>query len=247
MDNCKIVQDLLPSYCDGLTSEETNELIRRHIADCPLCAQMLERMSQQPPREVIDHREQFRRTLRQHEQVHRMKRLRAVLCCAVGLVLVLLIWVNSFNLALRFAGIDRDRMTVLETDLTNCYILHSRNDEYALTTIAKNDILNFWYIAGTDATDGAEKPYVTAAWFGGTSHRWFEGRDLETDFEIHYLYFGNNAVAPIQLTSQDIPGDVLVKVNQQGSHWWVHMVSDDTDALNSLDLITFLTEKGWIN
>ena len=41
---CEIVQDLLPSYVDGLTSDETNEAIKDHLADCVSCRDMYERM-----------------------------------------------------------------------------------------------------------------------------------------------------------------------------------------------------------
>ena len=37
---CEIVQDLLPSYVDGLTSDETNEAIKDHLADCVSCRDM---------------------------------------------------------------------------------------------------------------------------------------------------------------------------------------------------------------
>ena len=35
---CAIVQDLLPNYLEGLTSEETNRAIEAHLAACPDCA-----------------------------------------------------------------------------------------------------------------------------------------------------------------------------------------------------------------
>ena len=41
---CEIVQDLLPSYVDGLTSDETNEAVKDHLADCVSCRDMYERM-----------------------------------------------------------------------------------------------------------------------------------------------------------------------------------------------------------
>ena len=31
---CKIVQDLLPSYVDKLTNEETNQYIEEHLKEC---------------------------------------------------------------------------------------------------------------------------------------------------------------------------------------------------------------------
>lgn len=41
---CAIVRDLLPSYVDGLTSQETNEAIEAHLSVCPDCAAQLAAM-----------------------------------------------------------------------------------------------------------------------------------------------------------------------------------------------------------
>lgn len=43
--DCKIVQDLLPTYIESLTNEVTNEFIEEHIARCPECAQVLKDMN----------------------------------------------------------------------------------------------------------------------------------------------------------------------------------------------------------
>lgn len=36
--SCAIVEDLLPAYVEGLTSEETNIAVEAHLASCPACA-----------------------------------------------------------------------------------------------------------------------------------------------------------------------------------------------------------------
>lgn len=41
---CEVIQDLLPSYIDGLASESTEKLIEEHIKDCTECRAMLENM-----------------------------------------------------------------------------------------------------------------------------------------------------------------------------------------------------------
>lgn len=41
---CKIVQDLLPSYIDNLTTQETNDYINEHLNKCQECKQILENM-----------------------------------------------------------------------------------------------------------------------------------------------------------------------------------------------------------
>ena len=46
--SCAIVQDLLPSYIDGLTSPETNQSIEEHLAHCRPCSTALAQMRGEP-------------------------------------------------------------------------------------------------------------------------------------------------------------------------------------------------------
>nr|WP_325184710.1 zf-HC2 domain-containing protein [uncultured Oscillibacter sp.] len=39
--NCKIIQDLLPLYHDGVCSEESRGLVEEHLAGCEICRQVL--------------------------------------------------------------------------------------------------------------------------------------------------------------------------------------------------------------
>lgn len=42
--NCKIVQDLLPLYHDGVCSEESRKLVEEHLSQCENCKRMLSEM-----------------------------------------------------------------------------------------------------------------------------------------------------------------------------------------------------------
>ncbi len=42
---CAVVRDLLPSYLDGITSPESSEFIRRHLAECGACRAVMKQMS----------------------------------------------------------------------------------------------------------------------------------------------------------------------------------------------------------
>ena len=44
---CNIIKDLLPSYVENLTNDETNNFIESHIADCPECKEFLENMQKE--------------------------------------------------------------------------------------------------------------------------------------------------------------------------------------------------------
>ena len=39
--SCKVIEDMLPVYADGLCSDETSQLIEDHLRDCPRCGQIL--------------------------------------------------------------------------------------------------------------------------------------------------------------------------------------------------------------
>lgn len=41
---CEVVQDLLPSYADGLTGERTAELVRKHLKECAECEEAFRAM-----------------------------------------------------------------------------------------------------------------------------------------------------------------------------------------------------------
>ena len=55
MDECKLVVDLLPTYCDELTGGETNAFIRSHLNSCPECCRLLEQMQQKQMRQKEMH------------------------------------------------------------------------------------------------------------------------------------------------------------------------------------------------
>lgn len=46
--NCDIIKDLLPLYCDGVCSEETNRAVEEHLTTCPACRALLDEMRQEP-------------------------------------------------------------------------------------------------------------------------------------------------------------------------------------------------------
>ncbi len=39
--NCNVIQDLLPNYCDKISSKETNLLVEEHLVTCTNCREKL--------------------------------------------------------------------------------------------------------------------------------------------------------------------------------------------------------------
>ncbi len=51
---CELVEDLMPSYIDGLTNEVTNKAVREHLAQCDKCKSKLENMKEPYSEEKIE-------------------------------------------------------------------------------------------------------------------------------------------------------------------------------------------------
>ena len=85
--DCRIIQDLMPSYIDGLTSEYTNQVIEEHIKDCEPCNQMLQRM-----REPEMQQENELKELDVMKKIHKkMNELLATSLISLGVVLLVII------------------------------------------------------------------------------------------------------------------------------------------------------------
>jgi predicted anti-sigma-YlaC factor YlaD len=46
--NCSLIKDLMPLYIDGLTSNDTNEYIKKHLSECSECNSLFEDIKLEP-------------------------------------------------------------------------------------------------------------------------------------------------------------------------------------------------------
>ncbi|MBQ8297772.1 MAG: zf-HC2 domain-containing protein [Ruminococcus sp.] len=80
---CKIIQDLLPLYCDKLTSQESNEEIENHLQGCDECTEIYESMKQ---KEDIPKAED--KDIKPLKKVKKKSIIRIIAGFAAGLVLL---------------------------------------------------------------------------------------------------------------------------------------------------------------
>lgn len=52
--DCKIIRDLFPSYIDGLTDEETDQYIEKHLKECEECKEILESMKNELEADITE-------------------------------------------------------------------------------------------------------------------------------------------------------------------------------------------------
>ncbi|MBQ3405043.1 MAG: DUF4825 domain-containing protein [Oscillospiraceae bacterium] len=88
---CGIVQDLMPSYIDGLSCEETNEAVLAHIENCSECRQALDAMREKENRESADNNKKDVQYLKKIKRRSKIRVFSAVLAtiCALALVILL--------------------------------------------------------------------------------------------------------------------------------------------------------------
>ena len=101
-------------------------------------------MSAQPPREVIDHWEQFRRKLKEYEQNHRIKTLRIAIICLILLSTLQLVCANSFTICKLVADSKMEESVdrlVDRSDTEYRYVYYTLGQP-TVVTLAKNEKLN---------------------------------------------------------------------------------------------------------
>ena len=84
---CEVIQDLLPSYADGLLSEDSRELVEEHLHTCQRCCKMLENMQK------IEKKQEKSETGSKNA-LHKIKRkllLQRILTAIIAVVLTLCI------------------------------------------------------------------------------------------------------------------------------------------------------------
>lgn len=88
MKECNIIQDLLPLYIDGLTSQESNDMIQQHTEGCRECKNQLSHM-QAPVDEIqLPSHSDFKKNVRKHK---RKITIRITIIAALTLILGLLV------------------------------------------------------------------------------------------------------------------------------------------------------------
>ncbi|MCM1497465.1 MAG: zf-HC2 domain-containing protein [Clostridium sp.] len=106
--NCNVIKDLLPSYIDEICSEDSGKLVRKHVAECSACRNLLEMMtatelvSEETGGRQIDYMKKVRQT---YTRKNRISFGLLAACLAAGVFIEM----NSH----RFAAID----------LYYCYIM----------------------------------------------------------------------------------------------------------------------------
>ena len=87
---CEIIRDLLPSYMDGLTSEESNQAVEEHLKECETCRAYFQAMKEAVASEryVEKSREEIKKEIHPLKKIERETRKRIVIAVFAVLLTV---------------------------------------------------------------------------------------------------------------------------------------------------------------
>lgn len=255
MDNCKIIADLLPSYCDGLTGLETNHYIRDHLNSCSDCRRLLEKMQQnrEEQKEITFRRAQFKAALAVYERAHRTRVCLLMLAFLLIIAIFFVVRAFSFDLAIMSSGLRRDTVEVVQQPTTDAggnvfQIIYSqtKEDDCVLAWLTKN-VIGFWVVDAIE-TATLDRPYGAAQMTWSESIFSYHGGEPHITVVFHGVYAGNNAIGVLeQLPQERIPGNVAVFINQNYGNYYMHVISVLPNGGTAFDILPLLEECNLIS
>ena len=90
---CDVIQDLMPSYIDGILSEDSKALVEEHMGTCQECRKMLEIMKEEQGKE----QNQMRSSAATLKKIRKKLIVRRVLTATVAVVLTLIVAAAGYN------------------------------------------------------------------------------------------------------------------------------------------------------
>ena len=127
--DCKIVQDLLPSYIDKLTSKETNTYIEEHINNCKECKGILDTMQKDIPEENKKIEKKKIKYIKKYN--HKLRMLKISLLSIVAIIVI--VFVAFPGRKMMIIAELQDNFKEYEQKSDNVYIKFSYYDSSSLS------------------------------------------------------------------------------------------------------------------
>lgn len=150
-EECRLIQDLLPNYIEGLTSDETNTYIENHIKDCKECTRILKNMGEEVVLDKID-------DMKKIDYLKKIKhRNKTIIGIVLSVSIILIIFIISFFTSIGGVPIDENgkpeyfetfkqwitgKNNITTSEVTNLLLISNDNELEAtiIMTFDKSDI-----------------------------------------------------------------------------------------------------------
>lgn len=164
MENkCKIVQDLLPTYIENMTTEETTNFIKEHLETCKNCQEIYEAMKEDIEKENIENTETVRKIKKYRRKIILIKVIFFAIIFAIIATII-------GNIAYKFYVVKKaytrnTNYKAFESFTVEEYVDNVEHYEKHYTTYYKNDIMKKYY--GNDVVE----------YYDGENHYFFDNEN----------------------------------------------------------------------
>lgn len=197
--DCKIIQDLLPSYSDGITSQETNNYIEGHLKNCVECRDTLKNMNKEIElNENIEQTKELKylRGFKNRRNIIVVLSILFTICLCIGILLVR-VPINPDRFNVEWMYMSNNELNIyLNTDYSDIVVTGEvENNEERKEVIIKvkggipNGISGGYYgiNANIDIDENTENVYIEGA-FGKRKLIWSKNMDVMTKEEWKNWY-----------------------------------------------------------
>ena len=199
--DCKIIQDLLPSYSDGITSQETNNYIEDHLKNCVECRNTLKNMNKEIElNENIEQTKELKylRSFKNRRNIIVVLSILFTICLCICVLLVR-VPLNPDRFYVEWMYMSNNELNIyLNTDYSDIVVTGEvENNEERKEVIIKvkggisNGISGGYYgiNASIDIDENIENIYIEGA-FGKRKLIWSKNMDVMTKEEWENWYIG---------------------------------------------------------
>lgn len=88
IDNCKIICDLLPSYIDGICSEDTRIEVDNHLKICDNCKHVYEKMTQSDIEPMIMDKAEMKKVTEPFRKINTRYHIKVLSCVIAAFVII---------------------------------------------------------------------------------------------------------------------------------------------------------------
>lgn len=164
MENkCKIVQDLLPTYIENLTSDETTDFIEKHINTCEKCKNMYQNMKEDIEKQNIEDTETINEIKKYKRRINFIKIIFSII-----IITALLTFVGKIGFRFYVVRKAYNRNTnykAFESFTVEEYDKNVEYDQKHYTTYYKNNVMKKYY--GNDVIE----------YYDGENHYFFDNEN----------------------------------------------------------------------
>ena len=146
------------------------------------------------------------------------------------LSVILIVYHNSYSIALIKAGLSKDSINYIDTGIDDNGNEYRVVFQYVPENMVKivhltKDNSGIWKVTEEASGPDSEPEYVTMGWMRFASISRYDVNDqARLDSEVHKVYGGNNAAKQIEIPMDLLPPNVSVNVYQSGTMYVIHFV-----------------------